>query len=76
MTAPVVQRLRDAAAAMQEGRVSMQAMAQARGPEAHGTLPLLMAAPSLLRVPCLGTVLGLGVAALAIDDQRQPSHRV
>jgi len=45
MTAPIVQRLRDAAAAMQEGRVSMQAMAQARGPEAHGTLPLLMAAP-------------------------------
>jgi len=63
MTAPVVQRLRDAAAAMQEGRVSMQAMAQAH-------------APRLLRVPCVGTVLGLGMAALAVDDQRPPSQQV
>ncbi len=66
MTAPIVQRLREAAADLPEERVSMQAMAQAHGPEAHGTLLLLMAAPCLLPVPGVGTVLGLGMAALAL----------
>jgi len=32
MTPPIVQRLSDAAAAIQDERVSMQAMAQAHGP--------------------------------------------
>ena len=66
MTPPIVQRLRDAAATMQEERVSMQAMARAHGPEAHGTLLLLMAMPCLLPVPGVGTVLWLGMAALAV----------
>lgn len=66
MTPPIVQRLRDAAAAIQEDRVSMRAMAQAHGPEAHGTLLLLLAMPCLLPVPGVGTVLGLGMAALAV----------
>ena len=65
MTAPIVQRLRDAAAALPAERVSLQALAQAHGPAAHGTLLLLMAAPCLLPVPGVGTVLGLGMAALA-----------
>ena len=65
MTAGIVQRLRDAAAALPAERVSMQTMAQAHGPEAHGALLLLMAAPCLLPVPGVGTVLGLGMAALA-----------
>ena len=65
MTAPIVQRLRDAAAALPAERVSMQTMAQAHGPAAHGTMLLLMAAPCLLPVPGVGTVLGLGIAALA-----------
>lgn len=65
MTAAIVQRLRDAAAAMPAERVSMQTMAQAHGPEAHGALLLLMATPCLLPVPGVGTVLGLGMAALA-----------
>lgn len=43
----------------------MQAMAQAHGPEAQGTLLLLLAMPCLLPVPGVGTVLGLGMAALA-----------
>jgi|JI8StandDraft_1071087.scaffolds.fasta_scaffold180826_1 hypothetical protein len=43
MTPPIVQRLRDAAAAIQEELVSLRAMAQAHGQEAHGTLPLLQA---------------------------------
>jgi hypothetical protein len=41
-------------------------MAQAHGPEAQGTLLLLMAMPCLLPVPGVGTVLGLGLAALAV----------
>jgi hypothetical protein len=66
MTPPIVQRLRDAAAAIQEERVSMRAMAKAHGSEAHGTLLLLLAMPCLLPVPGVGTVLGLGMAALAV----------
>lgn len=66
MTPPIVQRLRDAAASIQDERVSMRAMAQAHGPEAHGTLLLLLAMPCLLPVPGVGTVLGLGMAALAV----------
>jgi hypothetical protein len=60
MTPPIVQRLRDAAAAIQDERVSMRAMAQAHGPEAQGTLLLLLAMPCLLPVPVpgVGTVLG------------------
>ena len=65
MTAAIVKRLRDAAADLPSERVSMQIMAQAHGPEAHGALLLLMAAPCLLPVPGVGTVLGLGLAALA-----------
>jgi len=60
MTPPIVQRLRDAAAAIQDKRVSIRAMAQAHGPEAQGTLLLLLAMPCLLPVPGVGTVLGLG----------------
>ena len=66
MTPPIVQRLRDAAAAIGNERVSMRAMAQAHGPEAHGTLLLLLAMPCLLPVPGVGTVLGLGMAGLAV----------
>jgi hypothetical protein len=70
MTPPIVQRLRDAAAAIQEERVSMRAMAQAHGPEAYGTLLLLLAIPCLLPVPGVGTVLGVGMAALAVTMWR------
>ena len=66
MTLPIAQRLRDAAVAFREEGVSMRAMAQAHGPEAHGTLLLLLAMPCLLPVPGVGTVLGVGMAALAV----------
>ena len=66
MTPPIVQRLRDAAAAFRDERVSMRDLAQAHGPEAHGTLLLLLAMPCLLPVPGVGTVLGMGMAALAV----------
>ena len=66
MTESIALRLRQSAAALSEERVSMQTLAQAHGPAAHGTLLLLMAGPCLLPVPGVGTVLGLGMAALAI----------
>lgn len=65
MTESIVQRLREAAATLPAERVSMQTLAQAHGPAAHGTWLLLMAVPCLLPVPGVGTVLGLGMAALA-----------
>ena len=70
MTPGIVQRLRDAAAAIRDERVSMRAMAQAHGPEAHGTLLLLLAMPCLLPVPGVGMVLGVGMAALAVTMWR------
>ncbi|MGM9513615.1 exopolysaccharide biosynthesis protein [Roseateles sp. DB2] len=66
MTPPIVRRLRDAAATLQDERVSMQAMAQAHGPEAHGALLLLLAMPCLLPVPGVATALGMGLAVLAV----------
>lgn len=66
MTPPIAQRLREAAAALEQERVSMRAMAQAHGPQAQGTLLLLMSMPCLLPVPGVGTVLGLGLVALAV----------
>ena len=65
MTPDIVHRLRAAAADMRGERVSMQALAQAHGPEAHGSLLLLMAVPCLLPVPGVGTALGAGMAVLA-----------
>ena len=66
MTPPIVHRLRNAAAGIQDTPVSMRAIMQAHGPEAHGTLLLLLSMPCLLPVPGVGTVLGLGVASLAV----------
>lgn len=66
MTLPVVQRLRDAAAGMNEERVSMRDMAYALGPEAQGAWLLLISVPCLLPVPGVGTVMGLGMVALAV----------
>ena len=65
--APVARRLRRAAACLPGQGLSIQDMARAHGPEAPGTLLLLMAAPCLLPVPGVGTVLGLGLAALAFS---------
>ena len=64
MTEPLVQRLRETAAALPAERVSMQTLAQAHGHEAHGTLLLLMAMACLLPVPGVGSVLGQGMTVL------------
>jgi hypothetical protein len=73
MTESIVQRLREAAATLPAERVSMQTLAHAHGPAAHGTWLLLMAVPCLLPVPGVGTVLGLGMLALAVAMWRGQS---
>ena len=66
MSVASAQRLRDAAAALPKGPVSLQSLAHAHGPAAQGSLMLLLAAPCLLPVPGLGTLLGVGMLALAM----------
>jgi hypothetical protein len=73
MTESIVQRLRETAATLPAERVSMQTLAHAHGPAAHGTWLLLMAVPCLLPVPGVGTVLGLGMVALAVTMWRGQS---
>lgn len=70
MTPPIAQRLREAAQALRAERVSMREIAQAHGPEAQGALLMLLAMPCLLPVPGVGTVLGLGMVALAVTMWR------
>ena len=65
MTATIVRRLVRAARTLPADRVSMQTLSQAHGHAANGTLLLLMAVPCVLPVPGVGTVLGLGMIALA-----------
>ncbi len=73
MTESIVQRLRETAATLPAERVSLQTLAHAHGPTAHGTWLLLMAVPCLLPVPGVGTVLGLGMVALAVAMWRGQS---
>ena len=73
MTECIVQRLRETAATLPAERVSLQTLAHAHGPAAHGTWLLLMAVPCLLPVPGVGTVLGLGMIALAVAMWRGQS---
>lgn len=65
MQASLSQRLRDAAAAISADRVSLGHLADVHGPAAPGTWLVLLAAPCMLPVPGVGTVLGLGLLALA-----------
>jgi hypothetical protein len=67
MTAsPLHERLRAAAAGLQSERVSLAELAAAHGPAAQGTLLVLMAVPCLLPVAGVGTLLGLGLVAVAL----------
>lgn len=63
---PLHERLRAAAAELQSDRVSLAEMAAAHGPAAQGTLLVLMAVPCLLPVAGVGTLLGLGLVAVAL----------
>lgn len=62
----IADRLRAAAASLEGERVCVDGLLQAHGPAAHGSLLLLMAVPCLLPIPGTGTVLGIGVLALAL----------
>ena len=66
MTAVLCRRLRRAAAALPDEGVPLQQLAAAHGPAGQGTLLILLAAPCLLPVPGVGTVLGCGILALAL----------
>lgn len=66
MTRCIAQRLRQAAAGLPSERVSLQSLEPPHGPVTHGRLLLLMAAPCLLPAAGVGTVLGVGLAGLAI----------
>ncbi|MCR5868038.1 MULTISPECIES: exopolysaccharide biosynthesis protein [Aquincola] len=63
--AGLAQRLRHAAAELPGEGVSLQWLAQAHGPAAQGSLLVLLAVPCLLPVPGSGTVVGMGICALA-----------
>ncbi|MBT9490967.1 MAG: exopolysaccharide biosynthesis protein [Paucibacter sp.] len=66
MTAALSARLRSAALTLPAEGVSLQQLAAAHGPAAQGTLMILLAAPCLLPVPGVGSVLGLGLLAMAM----------
>lgn len=68
----LAQRLHAAALALPHEGVSLQWLAQAHGPAAHGSLLLLLAVPCLLPVPGAGTVVGMGIVALAVALWRTP----
>jgi hypothetical protein len=58
-------RLRRAAVRLRTERVPLKHLLDVHGTGGHGSLLMLMAAPCVLPVPGLGTVMGLGIAALA-----------
>ena len=64
--APLHQRLRESAAGLTQDRVSVAQLANLHGAAAQGTLMVLLAAPCMLPMPGVGTVLGLGLAMMAL----------
>ena len=55
-------RLRRAARGLGEDPVALRHLADAHGPAGQGSLMVLLAAPCMLPVPGVGTVLGMGLA--------------
>jgi hypothetical protein len=66
MTMRIAEQLRQAAADLQADRISVGTLLRAHGQSANGSLLLLLAVPCLLPIPGTGTVLGLGVLAMAV----------
>ncbi len=58
-------RLRRAAVSLKAERVALQDLLLAHGPGGQGALLMLLAAPCVLPVPGVGSVLGIGIAAVA-----------
>jgi len=66
MTAPIDQRLREAAAGLRGEHVALHELADAHGHATLGTLLVLLAVPCMLPIAGTGTVLGVGLVALAL----------
>ena len=58
-------RLRRAAARLRHDKVELRELIQAHGPGGQGAMMMLLAAPCVLPVPGVGSVLGWGLVALA-----------
>lgn len=65
MTADIASRLRAAAQALPPGKVPLGHLADAHGGAAHATLLVLLAAPCMLPIPGIGTLLSMGLFLLA-----------
>jgi len=63
--ASIDQRLRDAASALRGERVALYQLADAHGHATLGSLLVLLAVPCMLPIAGTGTVLGVGLVALA-----------
>ncbi|MCV2369720.1 exopolysaccharide biosynthesis protein [Roseateles oligotrophus] len=66
MTTALSERLSSAALALPADGVSLQQLAALHGPAATGSLLILLAAPCLLPLPGVGSVLGMGLLAMAL----------
>jgi hypothetical protein len=66
VTLPLHERLRHAADRLPDERIDIATLADAHGPAALGTLLVLTALPCMLPLPGTGTVLGTGLALLAL----------
>ncbi len=66
MTLSPAEQLRQAAQALSAERVTLRELAAAHGASAQGTLLVLLAVPCMLPIPGTGSVLGLGMLALAL----------
>jgi hypothetical protein len=66
VTAALCRRLRRAAANLPNEGVPLKQLAAAHGPAGQGTLLILLAAPCLLPMPGVGSILGWGLLAMAL----------
>lgn len=67
-------RLRRASCRLPEQGLTLRELADLHGPAAPGSLLILLAAPCLLPIPGVGTVLGLSLLTLAAGLWRGRSH--
>lgn len=74
MTVALCRRLRRAASNLPDEGVPLQQLAAAHGSAGQGTLLILLAAPCLLPVPGVGTILGWGMLAMAVALWRGTSE--
>lgn len=58
--------LQAAAVGLSGERIALRQIADAHGPAAQGTMLVLLSMPCMLPIPGVGTVLGLGLLALAL----------